>query len=381
MHMPPPVHGASMVGKYIHDSELINSEFDCYFLNPTTAKNLEDVSKFRIGKVFDVFGLIKRIKEKVREVQPDLVYFTANATGMPFYKDFLIVSALKNTLKEVASRRSDSKEGQIVVHYHNKGVATRQDHILDNMLYKRFFKGLKIILLTDNLYSDIKKYVKRTDVQICENGIPDLNPTITFSKSSTINLFYLGNMMAEKGVWTLLYACKELMKRGVDFHCDFVGGWKDVSEKSFNDVVADLGIGEYVSAHGAKYGDEKEPFFEKADVMVFPTYYHNECFPLVLLEGMMHGLACVSTREAGIPGIVSGFGLETKFDCNASSEKATGFLVERKNASQLADAIERLANNQKLWMQMCVEGRKKYVEQFSLPVFEKRLTECIKNLL
>lgn len=24
MHMPPPVHGAAMVGKYIHDSRLIN---------------------------------------------------------------------------------------------------------------------------------------------------------------------------------------------------------------------------------------------------------------------------------------------------------------------------------------------------------------------
>ena len=24
MHMPPPVHGASMMGKYIHDSKLIN---------------------------------------------------------------------------------------------------------------------------------------------------------------------------------------------------------------------------------------------------------------------------------------------------------------------------------------------------------------------
>lgn len=26
MHMPPPVHGAAMVGQYIHDSEIINGE-------------------------------------------------------------------------------------------------------------------------------------------------------------------------------------------------------------------------------------------------------------------------------------------------------------------------------------------------------------------
>ena len=28
LHMPPPVHGAAMVGKYIHDSELINSQYE-----------------------------------------------------------------------------------------------------------------------------------------------------------------------------------------------------------------------------------------------------------------------------------------------------------------------------------------------------------------
>lgn len=40
MHMPPPVHGAAMVGQYIHDSKLINDKFDSHYINLTTAKNL-----------------------------------------------------------------------------------------------------------------------------------------------------------------------------------------------------------------------------------------------------------------------------------------------------------------------------------------------------
>ncbi len=362
MHMPPPVHGASMVGKYIHDSKVVNSKFECHYLNPTTAKNLEDVNKFRFGKVLDVFGLIKRIKAKVREVQPDLVYFTANAAGMPFYKDFLIVRALK---------QMDCK---VVVHYHNKGVATRQNRFVDDLLYRSFFKDIKNILLAENLYNDIKKYVRREDVQICGNGIPDLcsnKSTISqessSTHSSTLHLLYLSNMMAEKGVWTLLDACVELKNRKVDFHCDFVGGWKDVQPLYFDDAVTNYGLETFVTAHGAKYGDEKEPFFENADVMVFPTYYHNECFPLVLLEGMMHGLACVSTQEAGIPGIID--------------EGKTGFMVSRRDAKQLADTIEKLANDRNLCNQMGIAGRKKYEAQFTLPVFEHRITACLKNLL
>ena len=41
LHMPPPVHGASMVGKYIHDSKIINNAFECHYLNLALAKDLD----------------------------------------------------------------------------------------------------------------------------------------------------------------------------------------------------------------------------------------------------------------------------------------------------------------------------------------------------
>ena len=31
MHMPPPVHDAAMAGQYIHDSEIINGEWNYVF--------------------------------------------------------------------------------------------------------------------------------------------------------------------------------------------------------------------------------------------------------------------------------------------------------------------------------------------------------------
>lgn len=368
MHMPPPVHGASMVGKYIYDSELVNSEFECLYLNPTTAKNLEDVNKLRLEKIFDVFGLIKRIKVMVCETKPDVVYFTANAAGMPFYKDWLIVQTLKKVSKVL--QKYGFKKFQIVVHYHNKGVSIRQDLFVDNLLYRCFFKDLKIILLADNLYSDIQKYVKRVDVQICGNGIPDLcvvqnNKTIEHCKP--LNILYLSNMITEKGVWTLVDACRLLKDRSVMFHCVFVGGWKDITEKSFNANIEKHGLRNFISAYGPKYGEEKETFFRQADVMAFPTYYHNECFPLVLLEGMMHGLACVSTREAGIPEIIV--------------EGTTGFMVKSKDADALADALQKLAENRELCCEMGMNGRKKYETEFTLPVFERNITKCIKNII
>lgn len=45
MHMPPPVHGAAMVGKYIHDSRVIKEAFDCHYINLTTARDLADIGR------------------------------------------------------------------------------------------------------------------------------------------------------------------------------------------------------------------------------------------------------------------------------------------------------------------------------------------------
>ena len=140
LHLPPPVHGAAMMGKYIKDSALVNKTFDCRFINLTAAESLQDIGAFRWRKISGTWNLLKKIRAEVKAKRPDLVYFTANATGMAFYRDWLVVQMLK------------AWGCRIVVHYHNKGVRTRQHRWLDNMLYRKFFKGLKVILLAESLY-------------------------------------------------------------------------------------------------------------------------------------------------------------------------------------------------------------------------------------
>ena len=95
MHMPPPVHGAAMVGQYIHDSELINDKFECHYINLTTARNLQDIGKVGVRKLFGFFKLLCRIRKTLGEVMPDLVYITPNACGGAFYKDFVVVQMIR----------------------------------------------------------------------------------------------------------------------------------------------------------------------------------------------------------------------------------------------------------------------------------------------
>lgn len=366
MHMPPPVHGASMVGKYIHDSQLINDEFDCHYINLTTADTLSDIGKVGYRKIISFTKLLNRIKKEIIRLKPDVVYITPNSARGAFYKDFVVVETVKRMM-----RKNGGKSRHVVLHFHNKGVSTRQGRWLDDKLYTRFFKNVDVMLLAESLYGDISKYVECENVVICGNGIPDysMEDTVAHGKSSDKDLphlLFLSNIMRTKGVWELLHALYILKNRGEKFVCDFVGGWKDIHEEDFNERVHEYGLSDCVYAHGAKYGTDKDDFFKRADIFVFPTYYHNECFPLVLLEAMMHGIACVSTNEGGISNIIN--------------NGKTGIIVEKNNSEELADIIEKLLNDMDKCRAMGQEGLKRYRQEFTLQRFEERFCECIHNL-
>lgn len=364
MHMPPPVHGAAMVGQYIHDSELINGEFESHYINLTTAKNLQDIGKVGMRKLFDFFTLLKKIRRVVKDIKPQLVYVTPNACGGAFYKDFVVVEMLK---------RLGCK---VLVHYHNKGVATRQDRWLDNILYKRFFKGIKVILLSECLYEDVKKYVKKEDVFVCGNGIPDVTENSACSDTvasdhidgKVPHVLFLSNLLISKGVVVLLDALKVLKEKGCRFICDFVGGETvEMDTAMFQNEVAKRGLEDMVLYHGRKYGNDKEAFLNAADMFVFPTFYPNECFPLVLLEAMQHHLPCVSTIEGGIPGIID--------------EGKTGFLIEKHDFHTLADKLEYFIEHPQESKRMGENGYRKFHDKFTLRKFEESIVGILNDCL
>lgn len=356
MHMPPPIHGAAMVGQYIHDSEIINETFDCHYINLATSTNLSEIGKFNWNKIRTFFSLISQTIKTIKRTKPNIIYITPNAKGGAFIKDFIIVQFAKMV------------NHNIVIHYHNKGVSTAQNKILYNLLYRRFFKKIKVILLADTLYNDIKKYVKKEDVLVCPNGIPDLNiDNNCIANDGLPKLLYLSNMMEEKGVYDLLTACKTLKEKGYVFKCNFVGGWKDISETDFLNKCNDYGLNDCVAALGPKYGTDKNCVLNESDIFVFPTYYHNECFPLVLLEAMSYGKACISTNIAGIPSIID--------------DQKTGVLIKPNDSKELANSIEFLLKNSILRKKMGEEGRKKFEREFTLECFEQRFVEIIKEIV
>lgn len=352
LHLPPPVHGAAMVGKSIHDSLLVNETFATRYHNLATSASLHEIGKFRFRKLFDFIGLYWNIRREVRAFNPDLVYITPNATGLAFFKDFLIVQSLKRM------------GCRVVMHFHNKGFSSKRGNWLYNFCYKRFFCGTKVILLSKYLYDDVRAYVLESQLFVCHNGTAPLSLSAHSREAANTepHLLFLSNLMESKGLFCLLEACRELKLKGYQFVCDIVGAeTPEVSEASLHRQIALMGVENVVRYHGKCYGEAKEKMFAQSDVFVFPTY--NEAFPLVLLEAMQHHLPIVSTREGGIPDILK--------------EGENGLFCNKKDAASLARVLERLLDDEDLRRQMGEQGYKSYQEKFTLRHFEENMTRIL----
>ena len=259
---------------------------------------------------------------------------------------------------------------KVIAHYHNKGVSVYQSKWVYNFFYKRFFSNLKVILLAETLYKDIAKYVKREDVYICPNGIPNLRKGEFEArrKNEVPYLLFLSNLLINKGVFVLLDALRILKEKGYLFNCQYVGGeTAEINAVQFSEEVDKRDLNDRVAYVGRKVGEEKNAFFQQADVFVFPTYYYNECFPLVILEAMEYKLPAISTNEGGIPDMVK--------------DGENGLICEKQNPYSLADCIAKLLDDEELRVKMGNAGYDKFCREFTLQQFEHRMLDILSQNL
>lgn len=356
LHLPPPIHGSSMMGKFIQDSKFLNSNLSTQYINLSTSKTISEIGRSPFTKIPNYFRIIFLITHKLLKFKPDKVYMSITSNGFGFYKDFPIVLLIKLFNKN------------LVLHYHNKGVSKNQNKFIDNLLYRILFKNAKVILLSNLLYKDVSKYVFKENVFICPNGIPVPNGLQeVLSKNNKVpRLLFLSNLIESKGVNILLEALKLLKDKKVQFHCNFVGGEGDISTMQLSKRISNLNLNEHVTYLGKKYADCKYDILKSSYCLIFPTFYENECFPLVLLEAMMFKLPVISTDEGGISDIIK--------------NGHTGFIVDKKNPHQLADKINWLLNNPQKASLMGKKGQDYFFKNYTLQVFENRLFNILNQI-
>mgnify|MGYP003705882439 CR=1 FL=1 len=358
LHVPPPIHGSSIVGEQLMKSKLINTYFNSDYINLGTSSEISDIGGWNYNKTRKYLGIIFSILKRIIFTRYDQVYLAPTVSGVGFYKDFVIVSIIKLFQKN------------LIFHLHNKGVVFKNNNIINSYLHKFFFNGVDVILLSKLLYEDIQEFVPEAKIYICPNGIEardNLEWNIVNKRKNKIPvILFLSNLIESKGVFTLLDSCKILKDQEVSFMCYLVGGEGDISKSDLERKIKKFDLCNHVVYLGKKYGNEKDEIFLNSDIFAFPSYYKNECFPLVCLEALQYSIPLISTNEGGIPDIVES-------DIN-------GYIVPKNNPVELAVKLRDLIINERLRVELGARGRNKFLDNYTLAHFEKNMLSILIHL-
>jgi len=268
---------------------------------------------------------------------------------------------------------------------------------LDRVTIRRRLREADLVMgcseyITEKVRHRFPQFAKRC--QTVYSGI-DVNHFVckkddNMTKQNGIRrLLFVGRVSPEKGVHVLLDAYKKVVDHYPQTQLKIVGGqaslpiWQAFLALTDDPKLSDLrsfyngnytlhlkrklssGLASHVSFTGPVPHRQLTDFYQDADVLVFPSVW-EEPFGRPIIEAMAMGVSVVAARGGGIPEIV------------VNGE--TGLLVERGDASALAEAILRLLSDHDLRKSMGKAARKRVVELFSWEKTVENLLHHYRNL-
>jgi glycosyltransferase involved in cell wall biosynthesis len=174
---------------------------------------------------------------------------------------------------------------------------------------------------------------------------PDRRPPIVIG---------VGRLVEKKGFSDLVEAAALLRKRGREFRCEIVGD--GVLRGALADQVRRLDLEGHVELMGALPRGEVYRRVASAAALAAPCVVaadgNRDGLPTVLLEAMALGTPCVSTPVTGIPELVR--------------EGDTGLIVGERDSGALADALERLLDDERLSRRLARSARALVEAEFDI---------------
>jgi glycosyltransferase involved in cell wall biosynthesis len=173
-------------------------------------------------------------------------------------------------------------------------------------------------------------------------------------------VLFVGNVVANKGVWTVLDAFLRLAPEHPALSLVLAGSADEAIDKEVRARAAQAGLGDRVNVLGFVEHDRLPELYRSADLLAVPSQYEGG-LGMVYLEAMACGLPVVAANAGGA--------------AEAVVHEQTGILLDDGGAEQAAVAIERLLADPALRGRMGAAGRARVRERFCVERYGARVAE------
>jgi glycosyltransferase involved in cell wall biosynthesis len=353
---PPPVHGGTIMNQTVYDSKLLRNSYNVRAITVHYVECVKELGILSLKKFIKTINIFFKLLRELIFYRPDLIYFQISHLGGAFIRDMIFVLLIKFF------------RIKIVYHLHGKGIynITKNSKFMRS-LYKFVFHNSFVICLSKLLVGDIENVFKGK-VFIVNNAIT-FNNKLSYKKihNNSVNILFLSNLIISKGILDFIDSLEILSSREIIFNAKIIGAESEITKEKLNSILIKKNLADTVKYIGPLYGEEKAIELINSDIFVFPTYYHNETWGLVLLEAMQAGLPLISTYEGAIPEIID--------------DGETGFLVNKQNPKQLAEKLEILIKDKELRILMGQKAKEKYYNKYTVDIFENNMKIVFNEIL
>ncbi|HCE3327414.1 TPA: glycosyltransferase [Vibrio parahaemolyticus] len=338
-HVPPPNHGAAIVGERV--LSIISKIYDCKLLRLSNSKSISSMGKGgSLSNLIFILTLYLKTLVYLTLKRPKIIYFTPSLSGFAFLRDLPLLVLFYIYLFFSKSR--------IICHVHMRPLFLMRNSVFMTawcFLSRRF----EVILLSKSLRYDFSKKFNPKKLHLLSNTSQvkhDKNDSLKDRQS----ILYIGHIMESKGAIRLLALAQKFSSKNITFHFAGEFGGADDKEKFFN-LMEHLPEG-LVYYHGPVSGEQKVRLFNSADLLALPSF--SEAQPLTIIEAFSCGLPVVATRTGGVVDML---------------DNSTGRCVEFDNFESAI--IEVLGLGKGSFEQRCLD---KYSRCFSESKF---ISECL----
>jgi glycosyltransferase involved in cell wall biosynthesis len=267
----------------------------------------------------------------------------------------------------------------VTYHLHNEGLTNSERiawNIHNQLVMSRILSNAdKIIVLTEKYKTLVKDvfHVNQQKIEVVPPGVDDETFDPKKYKTEEIRkrfeireeniIVFIGRLTIMKGISYLIQALPTVLSAVPDTSLVIIGD--GVLANELRALSRRLGIDSHIRFMGSVPDKDLPQILSLASVVVLPSI--TEGFGLVLLEAMSMEKAVVATRVGGIQDVVI--------------DGKTGFLVEKRNVDELAEAILGVLSDQELAKSMGDFGRKLVREKYNWTIIAKKILEIYEDTL
>jgi glycosyltransferase involved in cell wall biosynthesis len=230
----------------------------------------------------------------------------------------------------------------------------------------------RIISLTNSERELLMDYCPGVDarIRVVGNGIEDISRsrrTPPHNRKAPIVLFS-GRFVDRKGIWELIEAMQIVLAKAPEVKFVLAGGHRGCPGSQMEAWLLPESLYRYrsnIHFTGWLSPGELTEWYRAADILVVPSWY--EPFGMVVLEGMINGLAVAASRVGGPAEILS--------------DRETGLLFPPRDARALAQSLLQLASDSSFRGRIAAAGAAAVRETWLWPKVVERMCSVYREAI